>query len=96
MFQKSKIAKKIKEKVSGNIFKKREMCEVVSEGCAFQWDGSVCARVCARACMCVHTCTRVYLCVSVERLLGEKHRGVVGRADKLQHKTANSKERGIL
>ena len=26
----------------------------------------------------------------------EKHTGVVGRADRLKHKTANSKERGIF
>lgn len=56
----------------------------------------VCVCLCVRAHMCIHTCAHVYLCMSVEGLLGEKHMGVVGRADKLKHKTANSKERGIL
>lgn len=82
--------------MSASIYKKREMCQMVSEVSVCFPLGWACVCACVRAHMCIHTCAHVYLCMSVEGLLGEKHMGVVGRTDKLKHKTANSKERGIL
>lgn len=63
--------------------------------CASHWDGRVCVHVCESTHVHSHVCACVFVHVS-GGVAGEKHMGVVGRADKLKHKTANSKERGIL
>lgn len=55
---------------------------------------SVGAWVCARGCERTRAHTHVNLCMAVEGLPGKKCMGVVGRAYKPRHETANAKAGG--
>lgn len=59
--------------MSASIYKKREMCQMVSEVCASHWDGRVCVHVCESTHVHSHVCACVFVHVSGGVARGETH-----------------------